>query len=117
MEVGKLGHFPHERIGTTYVIRLAGEVDELAAECFRAQVDEVIDAESIRTVVVVMRDVSFIDSSGLGAILGRYRRLQAKGGTLCIAEPPASIRALLELSGVPKLINIYNSERQALNAG
>lgn len=112
-----LAGFPHERIGSYYVIRLAGEMDELAAESFKAQVDEAVAREPIQTVVVVMKDVTFIDSSGLGALLGRYKRLQAQGRDLCIAAPPPAVRSLLELSGVPKLITIYGSEGQALNTG
>lgn len=115
--MGNLALFPHERIGSTYIIRLSGDLDELAAERFRSQVDEVIDSEPIQTVVVVMKDVTFIDSSGLGALLGRYKRLHARGGTLRIAAPTPAVRALLDLSGVPKLITIFPSERQALNAG
>ncbi|MFO7245838.1 MAG: anti-sigma factor antagonist [Thermaerobacter sp.] len=106
-----------EQVGRSYVIRLQGEFDEQAADRFRAHVDAVLEQGGIRDLVVVMRDVTFIDSSGLGALLGRYKRLQALGGRVRIVAPPRHVRAVLELSGVPKLIPILRSERQALDAG
>src|SRR5690606_39468283 len=85
--------------------------------CSSDLVDAVLEQGGIRDLVVVMRDVTFIDSSGLGALLGRYKRLQALGGRVRIVAPPRHVRAVLELSGVPKLIPILRSERQALDAG
>lgn len=106
-----------EQIGRTYVIRLRGEFDEEAAERFRAHVDDALERGGARDLVVVMRDVTFIDSSGLGALLGRYKRLRALGGGVRIVAPPRHVRTILELSGVPKLIPIFRSEQQALHAG
>jgi len=106
-----------EQVGRAYLIRLQGEFDEEAADRFRAHVDALLEQGGLRDLIVVMREVTFIDSSGLGALLGRYRRLQAQGGRVLIVAPPRHVRAILELSGVPKLIPILRSERQALAAG
>lgn len=106
-----------EQVGRAYVVRLQGEFDEEAADRFRTQVDAVLEQAGIRDLIVVMREVTFIDSSGLGALLGRYKRLQARGGRVQIVAPPRHVRAVLELSGVPKLIPILRSERQALGVG
>ncbi|HEX6988097.1 MAG TPA: anti-sigma factor antagonist [Bacillota bacterium] len=111
------GAWTAEQMGQTYLIRLRGEFDEQVAERFRVHLDGVLERGGVRDLIVVMRDVTFIDSSGLGALLGRHRRVQAGGGRVLIVAPPRHVRAVLELSGIPKLIPILRSERQALDAG
>lgn len=103
--------------GDRCVVRLQGELDEQAVEPFRAEMDRLLRDGGVRRLVLVMQRLSFVDSSGLGALLGRYKQAQALGVALCIAAPSRHVRALLELSGIPRLIPIYRSEQQALRAG
>ncbi|HEY8449270.1 MAG TPA: anti-sigma factor antagonist [Bacillota bacterium] len=111
-----MAEFSEQRIGRAFIVRVAGELDEAAAAAFRERVDQALEQGGVRDLIVVMKEVSFIDSSGLGVLLGRYKRIRELGGQMGIVAPPRSVRALLELSGVPKLIPIYRSERQALGA-
>src|SRR5690606_22388666 len=57
-----------EQVGRAYLIRLQGEFDEEAADRFRAHVDALLEQGGLRDLIVVMREVTFIDSSGLGAL-------------------------------------------------
>lgn len=97
--------------GRTAVAALFGEFDLACAQEVRLQLDEAIDA-GISRLVVDLRGVPFIDSSGLGVLLGRYRRISERGGELCLAAPRPAVRTVLELSGVPQVVRVLDSQSE-----
>ncbi len=100
----------------TLIIKITGELDLVAAEEFRHTVDLELDRKQVRNLVINLAGVSFIDSSGLGVILGRYKKLTRTGGKIWIAAARPSVRKILDLSGFPRIIPFYESEKQALEA-
>lgn len=98
----------------TVIMRLSGELDVHTAEIFKASADEFLD-KGYSNVILNLEEVSFIDSSGLGAILGRYKRISSNDGRMVIVKPKPHVRQVLELSGLRKIIPIYYSEKTALN--
>ena len=56
--------------------------------------------------------VSFIDSSGLGFILGRYKKIKSQKGKMYIVRARPSVGRILELSGITKLIPVYATENE-----
>lgn len=105
-----------ERAGGTCIMRLAGELDEHTAADFRLRADGAIDS-GCRHLILVLKDLRFVDSSGLGVLMGRYRRIVEHGGQVSLVAPPPHIRALLEMAGIPRLMPLYRSQRQALMGG
>ncbi len=104
-----------KRLGKTLVVRCSGELDLAAAADFRRMVDaELAEWESLRDIVLNLGQVTFVDSSGLGAILGRYKRIQQRGGRMVLVEVPSVLRKLLEFSGIFKLLPTRASEDEAL---
>lgn len=81
-----------------------GELDMKNASQLKNIIDMDIDRKGIRTVVLHMDDLQFIDSSGLGVILGRYKRLIPLGGKIKIMNVPSHLYRIMELSGLPKII-------------
>ena len=55
-----------------------------------------------------------MDSSGIGAVLGRYKKLSNKGGVLCIAEANKNVNRIFELAGLYKVIKNYNTVDEAV---
>lgn len=102
--------------GENLVVRLSGELDLVSAAAFKSLVDDLLDRRKIRNLFVNMERVSFLDSSFLGALLGRYRRMAQSGGRMGIIGPPGPLRPTLELSGVFQLMREYRSESDALPA-
>lgn len=86
------------------VVRLAGELDEHTAAQFRAAVEERLDEDGERDLALDLSAVTFIDSSGLGAILGRYKRLSQAERRMAIFGASPQVRRILELSGLLKII-------------
>jgi len=102
--------------GRTLVVRLQGELDLVAAEEFRREVEKALDQSGARTLLLNLSQVSFIDSSGLGAILGRYRRMSQQQGRVILVGAGAAVLPILELSGLLRIIAHYETEHQALAA-
>ena len=97
------------------VIRLEGEFDVCGANEFRKIVDQAQDETGAKHILLNMQGVNFIDSSGLGVILGRYRQLAQHGGKLLVVHLEPPIQRLFELAGLTRILKIYPTEEQALD--
>ncbi len=97
--------------GRTATAALSGEFDLTAAQSVRRELDGLIDGGH-RRLVVDLRKVPFLDSSGLGVLLGRYRRLSELGGEMFIFGAQQPVRTVLEMSGVPQVVPVLRSESE-----
>lgn len=95
------------------VLRLSGELDLEAADKFRRLAEDALSQGRVRNVCLNLSGVSFIDSSGLGAILGRYKRVSQMRGRMTLVGASGPVRNILELSGVLKIIPMCETEEQA----
>ena len=82
------------------------EIDHHWSDKMRRKVDDEIERYIPKTVVFDFDKVSFMDSAGIGMLLGRYKAVKMLGGNLEIRNAKASIRKILEMSGIPKIIKI-----------
>lgn len=96
------------------IVRVEGELDMHVADEFRKLVDDAIDSYGVKNVILNLQEVSFIDSSGLGVILGRYKRISHGGGQLAATNVQPQVTKIFELSGLLTIIKLYESENQAL---
>ena len=90
---------------------IAGELDHFAAPQIRRQLDEIVDTPSVVHLVLDLENLTFMDSSGIGVLLGRLRALQARGGTLSVKNMQPPIEKLFRLSGLHRVIGIEDSKR------
>jgi stage II sporulation protein AA (anti-sigma F factor antagonist) len=96
------------------IVRVEGELDAHNANEFRQKFDAALDSYETKVVIVNFSEVNFIDSSGLGVILGRYRRLSMlQGKVLAVCMKPQIVK-IFELSGILKIIDLFSSEKAAL---
>ncbi len=100
----------------TLIVRVSGELDLASASKFRSEVDATLEKNCADNIVLNLGGVSFIDSSGLGGILGRYKKITLRGGKMAIAEAPVRVQRILELAGVFRIAGLYDSEHEALQA-
>jgi len=87
-----------------------GELDMKTASQLKNMIDIDIDRKGIRTVILHMDNLHFIDSSGLGVILGRYKKLLPLGGQIRLTNVPPHLYRIMELSGLPKIIEFTQEE-------
>ncbi|QRG69844.1 anti-sigma F factor antagonist [Brevibacillus choshinensis] len=96
------------------VIRLQGELDHHTAEELRGKVDEILRAPDIRHIVLSLADLTFMDSSGIGVILGRYKQISARSGDMYVTSINPTIYRIFEMSGLFKVIKFRENEADAL---
>lgn len=90
---------------------VAGELDHFSAPQVRRQLDEIVNDPSISHLVLDLENLTFMDSSGIGVLLGRLRALQARGGMLSVKNMQPPIEKLFRLSGLDRVISIENGKR------
>ncbi|MBO2945080.1 anti-sigma F factor antagonist [Paenibacillus sp. F411] len=97
------------------IVRLSGELDHHTADLVRMQLDEAISRRQTEHLVLSFKELEFMDSSGLGVILGRYKIIKQKGGKMAVCDVKPAVYRLLEMSGLFKIMPIYEDEATALS--
>lgn len=100
--------------GKLLVVQLSGELDHHSAAEVRSKVDDRLDRMDIKKLVFDFSEVTFMDSSGIGVIIGRYKKLSIRSGVVCIANVSGSIKRIFELSGIFKIVKVYASVEEAI---
>lgn len=85
-------------------VKLSGEIDHHIAEGLRDKIDREMDKRGVKNLVLDFLDVTFMDSSGIGIVLGRYRRLSKKGGKVAIRNCSRTVKKIMEMSGIFQLM-------------
>ena len=91
---------------------LAGEIDHDEAQGLRIQLDDALLTRSPRILVMDLGGVGFMDSSGIGLILGRQRCAHVLGTSLRLQHAPAQLQKVLRLAGIPCTENIEKENAQ-----
>ena len=94
----------HARQRDTLTVRIRGELDHHSAEQMRAELDELIADERVQHLVIDMRGLTFMDSSGIGVLIGRYRTLARRKGTVSVQNMSPQIERVFQLSGLHQII-------------
>ena len=95
--------------GQELKIKLRGEIDHHSAAAVRTSLDEMIRTRKPQTLVIDMSAVDFMDSSGLGLIMGRYTAMQSIGGELCVLDPSPATEKIMSLAGLERIITVRRS--------
>lgn len=103
-----------ETIEDVLCIRLEGELDHHTADQLRNKAAKEIEEKKTRYLVFNLEKLSFMDSSGIGVILGRYKQIQQLKGEVIVCSLPPSIQRLFEMSGLLKIIRLEQTEEKAL---
>ncbi len=82
-----------------------GELDHHTAGEVRHALDTEIEEKAIKRLVMDFKGVTFMDSSGIGIIVGRYKKLEAMGGETFIINLSPQVDKILEISGIKGVIN------------
>ena len=90
---------------------VAGELDHCTAPQIRRRLDEILEDTQVYRLVLDLSDLTFMDSSGIGVLLGRLRILQARGGTLAVQNMRPPIEKLFRLTGLERVIAVEQSAK------
>ena len=100
--------------GEVLCIRLGGELDHHSAECLKNEATTIIEQKNIKHIVLNLAELTFMDSSGLGVILGRYKQIKQQQGSMVVCAITPTVKRLFEMSGLFKIIQQESSEIMAL---
>ncbi len=95
-----------QKTGTILTVKVPAEVDHCFAEQVREEVDRRLQTEDIRKLQFDFRKTEFMDSSGIGLLMGRYKLMRSLGGDIQIIHAGERIQKILMLSGIHKIIQI-----------
>lgn len=88
------------------VVAVGGEIDCFTGPVLEQRLADLIEAQGNLSVVLDLRDVAFIDSSGLSALVTAHRSLQSRGGQLKVAGATERTRKVLELTGLHRVLTL-----------
>lgn len=92
------------------IVKLKEEIDHHVAEKIRRKVDYEIQRYLPKKVIFDFSGVNFMDSAGIGMIIGRYKQISMFGATTEICNVCVQVQKILQMSGITKLIKVYTEE-------
>ncbi|MBQ2833359.1 MAG: anti-sigma factor antagonist [Clostridia bacterium] len=85
---------------------LDGEIDHHSAQGLRTQIENLLSNRQLQTLILDFADVEFMDSSGVGMIIGRYKTMAARGGILLARGLSPAMDKLFHMAGLHRIISI-----------
>jgi len=96
------------------VLQITGEVDVYTAPQVRDRVIRLL-ADGVRHVIADLREVSFLDSTGLGALVGSLKRLREQDGSLELVVPDGRIMTIFRVTGLDRVFALHSSFPDAID--
>lgn len=93
-------------------VKLIGEIDHHSAIRVRSDIDSLIFEARPQKVALDLSNISFMDSSGLGLIMGRYTLIKELGGSLVLQSPSAAVMKILSLAGMERIVKIEKTNTE-----
>ena len=101
--------------GRTLVIRMPKELDHHTTGQIPQKADRMIGERNIQRIEFDFRDTGFMDSSGIGVILNRYKQMEGSSGTVAVYGAGERMRRILRIGGVYRLVQSYRTREEALD--
>ena len=98
--------------GTALTVHLPAELDHCSSQQLRQEIDRLIRVRNIRSILFDFGDTEFMDSSGIGLIMGRYKLMQTWGGNVTIANLPPKLEKIVSLSGLRDLCSVVKEVKE-----
>ena len=94
------------------IFEIEEDIDECCVQKIRRRIDNEIQRYMPKEVIFDFSNVSFMDSAGIGLIIGRYKLLNMIGGELKIANVNTQIQKIFEMSGLLRLIPVEQKDKK-----
>ena len=106
----------YELQGQSLIVYVTKELDHHAVIDLRATSDKLIQAGNVKHIIFDFSDVDFMDSSGIGLIMGRYKKVMFLGGKAAVSHVGEMVNRIFGLSGLYKIIEKYDTAKDAVEA-
>ncbi len=105
------GQVSYERRGGDLVVHIGGEIDHHSAVSVRSGIDATAAAERPERLMLELSAVDFMDSSGLGLIMGRYALAKQLRAEFAVLDPSPAVIKMMKLSGMERMISILRTKQ------
>lgn len=96
-----------EKHKNNLLVQFKGELDHHTSEIVRHKIDQQYFDQKIKNIILDLRGLTFMDSSGIGLIMGRYKNCIEKKGNMAVVSDNAYVDKILRMSGLLKIVNVY----------
>ncbi len=101
----------YEMRGDSMIVHVGGEIDHHSAVAVRTGIDAEITEKRPSRVMLELSAVDFMDSSGLGLIMGRFALIKQYGGTLAVLDPSPAVLRIIKLAGMERMVSILRTKK------
>ena len=91
---------------------LTSELDHHITNEVRDEIDIILDSKSIKNIIFDFKNIRFMDSSGIG----RYKKISSEGGKVSVVNVNDRVKKIFNLSGMNKIINIYDTYEEVASS-
>ena len=97
----------------TIFTRFNGELDESTVGEIKSKLTEILDKYDIKNIVFNLKRLRFMDSSGIGMIIGKYNQIKPRRGSIILCELNENIERIISMSGLLRICTLRDSEESA----
>jgi len=103
-----------EKHKNNLLVQFKGELDHHTTETVRQKIDQQYFDQRLKNIILDLRGLTFMDSSGIGLIMGRYKNCLEKNGSVSIISDSSYVDKILRMSGLLKIVNVYPTIEAAI---
>lgn len=103
-----------EYVDRLMIVKINGDIDHHSCEEIRTRIDKEIALKNPKSILFDMENVGFMDSSGIGVLIGRYKLIANNGGKAGMTNVKPQVMRLCQICGLQKIINIFPNKKQAI---
>ena len=96
------------------IVMIEGELDHHTSMEIRDRIDKEMNRNKTKNLILDFTNLTFMDSSGIGVILGRYKNIQKRNGKLIIVNPNPQVIRIITISGLHKIVPVFSDMEDAL---
>lgn len=97
------------------IVKIIGDIDHHTAEDIRDKAEKDFKRLNAKNIIFDFEEVSFMDSSGIGMIIGRYKNIEKQGGNVAVCNASENIKRIFNMSGLHKIIASYDTLEEAID--
>ena len=96
------------------LVKFSGDIDDSVCPIYKEEISNQIKVNKNKDFIFDFKNVTFIDSSGIGFILGRYNQLKGYKKKLYVSNTNPQIKKLFKISGIYSIVNELNEEKEGI---
>lgn len=108
-------HISFKVIDNTLLVVFKGELDHHSTVEVRKKIDSHYKEKRLKNIIFDLSVLKFMDSAGIGLVMGRYKLVSQNNGKVCLINASSRVEKILNMSGVVKIVNIYDDLKEALD--